>query len=74
MNTTKNLQELVLAGRNVFAREALRNKGWSYRSASKEIGRSYQWVFNVLNGRATSRPVLEEIFKLPDRNKSRGAR
>ena len=51
------------------AKQELKKRGHSYRSASKEIGRSYQWISDVLNGRATSRPVLEAVFNLPIRQK-----
>jgi lambda repressor-like predicted transcriptional regulator len=51
------------------AKVELKKRGHSYRSASREIGRSYQWICQVLNGKATSQPVLDEIFRLPVRIK-----
>jgi lambda repressor-like predicted transcriptional regulator len=55
------------------AKVELKKRGHSCRSAAKEIGRSYQWINQVLNGHVTSRPVLEAIFDLPVRAK-RGAK
>ena len=52
------------------AKVELKKRGHSCRSASKHIGRSYQWICNVLNGRVTSRPVLEAVFELPVREKT----
>jgi lambda repressor-like predicted transcriptional regulator len=45
----------------------MRRKGYSYRSAAAEIGKSYQWVFRVLNGQDTSGPVLKAISNLPSK-------
>lgn len=47
----------------------MKKKGWSYRTASKAIGKSYQWICLVLNGKATSNPVLRAIHRLPRRAK-----
>jgi len=52
------------------AKVELKKRGYTYRSAAPVIGRSFHWICQVVNGRATSRPVLEAIFKLP----ARGAR
>lgn len=49
------------------AKVEMKKRGHSCRSAARHVGRSYQWINQVLNGRVTSRPVLEEIFKLPVR-------
>ena len=49
------------------AKVEIKKRGHSCRSAAPLVGRSYQWINQVLNGRVTSRPVLEEIFKLPVR-------
>ena len=51
------------------AKSELKKRGHSCRSAAAEIGRSYQWINQVLNGRVTSRPVLNAIFTLPQRTK-----
>ena len=53
------------------AKVELKKRGHSYRSAAKEMGRSYQWICNVLNGQNTSRPVLEAVFRLPVREKKK---
>jgi len=52
-------------------KEEMKKKGWSYRSASVAINRSYQWICLVLNGKATSRPVLQAIRALPVRDASK---
>ena len=51
------------------AKVELKKRGHSYRSAAPLIGRGYQWISEVLNERATSRPVLEAIYRLPIREK-----
>ena len=51
------------------AKVELKKRGHSVRSAAPLVGRSYQWISEVLNRRATSRPVLEAIFALPIREK-----
>ena len=51
----------------------MKAKGWSYRSASERIGKSYQWICQVLNGQAKSRPVLRAISALPRRKKIKRA-
>ena len=51
------------------AKVELKKRGHSYRSAAPLIGRGYQWISEVLNARATSRPVLEAIYNLPAREK-----
>lgn len=53
------------------AKVELKKRGHSCRSASKEIGRSYQWICQVLNGHVTSRPVLEAIYGLSIREKGK---
>ena len=47
------------------AKVELKKRGYTYRSAAPHVGRSYHWICQVLNGRATSRPVLNAIFDLP---------
>jgi len=49
------------------AKVELKKRGHSYRSAAPHIGRTFPWICEVLNGRKTSRPVLEAVFKLPVR-------
>lgn len=56
-----------------LAKRELKKRGHSYRSAAQHIGRSYQWVCYVLNGKETSRPVLEAVFQLPQRERKRRA-
>ena len=51
----------------------LKKRGYTYRSAAPVIRRSYHWICQVVNGRATSRPVLEAIFNLPVRDKKGAA-
>ena len=51
------------------AKVELKKRGHSVRSAAPIVGRSYQWISLVLNRRATSRPVLEAIYRLPIRTK-----
>jgi hypothetical protein len=50
-------------------KQEMQRKGWSYRSAAPRVGRSYQWICLVLNGKATSEPVLKAIAGLPPRTK-----
>ena len=49
----------------------MKKKGWSYRSAACEIGKSYQWICHVLNGHDKSQPVLRAIAALPRRAKAK---
>jgi transcriptional regulator with XRE-family HTH domain len=49
----------------------MKQKGWSYRSAAAHVGKSYQWICLVLNGKATSKPVLKAISRLPVRSKAK---
>jgi hypothetical protein len=56
------------------AKVELKKRGHSYRSAAPLVGRGYQWISQVLNGHSTSRPVLEEIYKLPIREKRKAVR
>lgn len=51
------------------AKVELKKRGHSYRSAAPFVGRGYQWISEVLNGRGTSLPVLEAIYQLPVREK-----
>lgn len=43
----------------------LKQKGWSYRAAGLRIGKSYQWICQVLNGQKKSAPVLKALSALP---------
>lgn len=47
------------------AKSQLKAKGWSYRRAARVLGRSYQHVSEVLNGRRTSQRLLNDIAALP---------
>ena len=47
----------------------MKRKGWSYRTAAPHVGRSYQWICDVLNGKKVSGPVLRGILALPPRGK-----
>lgn len=51
------------------AKVELKLRGHSYRSAAKQIGKSYQWICEVLNGHKKSRPVINAIFELSIRHK-----
>ena len=53
------------------AKVELKKRGYTYRSAAPLIGRSYHWICQVVNGRATSRPVINAIFQLPIRERKR---
>jgi hypothetical protein len=49
------------------AKECLRAKGWTWRSAADELGYSYTHVAHTLTNRRYSRRFLEAIKALPDR-------
>jgi hypothetical protein len=49
------------------ARVELAAKGWSYRSAAKEIGVHHMHLTHVLTGRRYSRSLCERIIQLPQR-------
>jgi len=53
------------------AKVELKRRGHSYRSAAPFIGRTYQWISDVLNGHKKSRPVIEAVFHLPQRTPPR---
>ena len=65
---------LALPRQLTAAKVELKKRGYTYRSAAPVIRRSYHWICQVVNGRATSRPVLEEIFKLPIRENRKAAK
>jgi transcriptional regulator with XRE-family HTH domain len=48
-------------------KEALRAKGWSYRTAAPELGVSFEHVSRVLNGQRVSKRLLDKIEALPVR-------
>lgn len=41
--------------------------GWSYRSAAKELGCSYQHLCEVLTGKRPSRRLISRVQSLPHR-------
>lgn len=47
------------------AREELKRKGWSYRTAAPFLGVSYQHICLVLTGKRISQILLDRIFSLP---------
>lgn len=51
----------------VVARQELKAKGWSYRSASLFLGVHYTHLARVLTGARTSRVLLRRIHALPPR-------
>ena len=48
------------------AKREMKRKGWSHRRAARQIGKSYPWVCDVLNGTGTSQPVIDAILALPN--------
>lgn len=50
------------------ARQALIEKGWSYRTAAPYLGVCYQHLALVLTGRRHSQSLLNRIFALPRKN------
>jgi hypothetical protein len=49
------------------AKVELKRRGHSYTSAAEILGVNRHRIYKVLNGRETSRPILEGIYKLPIR-------
>jgi hypothetical protein len=47
------------------AKRKLKTGGWTYRSAAPVLGTSTVWLNKVLNGHATSAPLLSAIEALP---------
>lgn len=43
----------------------LRKKGWAYRRLAAELGVTYQYLSDVLNGHKTSRRLLARIIVVP---------
>jgi len=56
------------------AKVEMKNQARSRRPAPLRAGRSYQWINQVLQGHVKSRPVLEEIYRLPIREKQKAAK
>jgi transcriptional regulator with XRE-family HTH domain len=52
------------------ARDHLKSSGWSYRSAAKFLGVSYQHISEVLNCHRESRSLEARIQSLPVKNRS----
>jgi transcriptional regulator with XRE-family HTH domain len=48
-------------------KKALARKGWSQRSAAKEIGRTFEHVNRVLQGHRVSDALLSDLEALPAR-------
>ena len=47
------------------AKNLLKQKGWSYRSAAPVLGTSWSFLSRVLNGHVNSAPLLQKIERLP---------
>ena len=47
------------------AKQTLKAKGWSYRTAAPKLGVCYQHLASVLSGRRSSQRVLSKINQLP---------
>lgn len=47
------------------AKEQLKKKGWSYRTAAERIGIHYMQIYAVVNRKVTSAPILRAIESLP---------
>ena len=57
----------ALTGNLVRARQELKDKGWSYRTAAPELGVCSQHLASVLTGIRQSKALLDRISKLPKR-------
>lgn len=51
----------------VAARSAMKNKGWSYRTAAVFLGVTYQHICLVLTEERQSKSLLRRIHALPHR-------
>ena len=49
------------------AREEMKRKGWSYRTAASFLGVTYQHICLVLNEKRTSLSLLRRLTSLPKR-------
>lgn len=52
------------------ARQELKIKGWSYRTAAPFLGVTYQQIGYVLTGKRSSNALLRRIHCLPPRRKT----
>jgi lambda repressor-like predicted transcriptional regulator len=52
----------------------LRRKGWAYRRLAAELGVTYQYLSDVLNGHRASRRLIARIVAVPKSPKKWGAR
>ena len=59
--------QVIRARRPVIqsAKNLLKQKGWSYRSAAPVLGTSWSFLSRVLNGHVNSAPLLQKIERLP---------
>ena len=62
-----HLQSMILAAR---AKSHLREIGMTYRAAALELGRSYQHLSDVLNGKRESRALIARVLALKPRIQS----
>ena len=62
IKSNRQLSPEVLA-----AREILKRRGWSYRTAAPFLGVTYQQISFVLNGHRQSISLLRRIHALPYR-------
>ena len=51
----------------VAEKASFKQKGWSYRSAAPQLGVTYKYLCEVLNGKISSRRLLKKIQALPRR-------
>jgi hypothetical protein len=49
------------------AEAIIRDRGWSYRSLGKRLGKDPSHIYHVVKGTRISSPVLSQIAKLPTR-------
>lgn len=48
------------------AKQRLKAKGWSHRTAARELGVSFEHLNRVLNGHRESRSLLARVARLPN--------
>ena len=63
--------DLETAFRRTIAKACLREVGHTYRSAAGKLGRSYQHLSDVLNGKRESRTLINRVLALKPHKKSR---
>ncbi|AHF93694.1 hypothetical protein OPIT5_29450 [Opitutaceae bacterium TAV5] len=51
------------------AKQIMKRRGWSYRTAAPRLGVCYQHLSDVLNRRRASRSLVERVAELPERTK-----